>query len=51
MPSLLSGFARLSNKAHIIFDRPVVQFNAPVARVCARLEGWVTGVQVAPYNR
>jgi hypothetical protein len=45
------GLTSYTNKAHIIFDRPVVQFNAPVARVCARLEGWVTGVQVAPYNR
>jgi hypothetical protein len=51
MPSLVSGFARLTNKAHVVGNRPLVKFNAPVAGVCARLEGWVAGVQVTPHNR
>jgi hypothetical protein len=51
MPSLVSGIARLSNKAHVVVNRPLVQFNAPVAGVCARLEGWVAGVEIPPYNR
>jgi hypothetical protein len=51
MPSLVSGFARLSNEAHVVVNRLLVQFNAPVAGVCAQLKGRVAGIQVPPHNR
>jgi hypothetical protein len=39
MPSLVSGFARLPNKAYVVVNRPLVKLNAAVAGVCARLKG------------
>jgi hypothetical protein len=39
MPSLVSDFARLTNKAHIVVNRLLVKFNAPVTGVCVRLKG------------
>jgi hypothetical protein len=39
MPTLVSGFARLSNKAYVVVNRLLVKFDAPVAVVCAKLEG------------